>query len=80
MSKRGHLLLKSIGLKQILSSHAKSVAAHFDDVMAHSKQEIELAIHNLKETLEKMNAILANLRVAIARFNFAFYKHWAFIK
>jgi beta-hydroxylase len=27
-----------------------------------------------------MGAILAGLRVVIARFNFAFYKHWAFIK
>ncbi len=27
-----------------------------------------------------MSAILACVRVAIARFNFAFYKHWAFIK
>jgi phospholipid/cholesterol/gamma-HCH transport system substrate-binding protein len=44
------------------SSHAKSVAAHFDDVMQHSKEEIKLAIHNLKETLEKMNSILAGVQ------------------
>jgi hypothetical protein len=27
-----------------------------------------------------MSAILACVRTVIARFNFAFYKHWAFIK
>jgi phospholipid/cholesterol/gamma-HCH transport system substrate-binding protein len=44
------------------SKHAKSVAAHFDDVMSHKKEEIEQAISNLKETLERMNTILAGVQ------------------
>jgi phospholipid/cholesterol/gamma-HCH transport system substrate-binding protein len=44
------------------SSHAKSVAEHFDDIMTHSKQEIEDAIHNLKETVTRMNDILAKVQ------------------
>jgi len=44
------------------SSHAKSVATQIDDVLTHSKQEMEIAIHNLKETLERMNSILASVQ------------------
>ncbi len=44
------------------SSHAKSVAAHLDDVLKNSKEEIKTAIHNLKETLDKMNTILAGVQ------------------
>ena len=38
--------------------HAKSVAEHLDDVLSSSKEEIKLAIHNLKEALEKTNVLL----------------------
>jgi phospholipid/cholesterol/gamma-HCH transport system substrate-binding protein len=44
------------------SSHAKSLAAHLDDVISSSKDEIKTAIHNLKETLDKMNTILAGVQ------------------
>lgn len=40
------------------SAYAKSVAAHLDDVLSHSKEEIKVAIHNLKETLDKTNTML----------------------
>ncbi len=44
------------------SAHAKSVAAHLDDVITSSKEEIKSAIHNLKETLDKSNALLAGVQ------------------
>jgi len=44
------------------SSRAKSVAAHVDDVLTQHKEEIKVAIHNLKETLERMNNILAGVQ------------------
>ena len=44
------------------SAHAKSVAEHLDDVMTSSKEEIKSAIHNLKETLDKSNALLADVQ------------------
>lgn len=44
------------------SSHAKSVAAHLNDVLSSSKEEIKVAIHNLKETLERMNSILTGVQ------------------
>src|SRR5439155_2848394 len=44
------------------SAYAKSVAAHLDDVLSHSKEEIKTAIHNLKETLDKSNSLLGGLQ------------------
>jgi len=44
------------------SAHAKSVAAHLDDVMTSSTEEVKSAIHNLKETLEKSNTLLAGVQ------------------
>jgi phospholipid/cholesterol/gamma-HCH transport system substrate-binding protein len=44
------------------SAYAKSVAAHLDDVMKSSKEEIKIAIHNLKETLEKSNSVLGQVQ------------------
>jgi len=44
------------------SAHAKSVAAHLDDVLTSSKEEIKSAIHNLKETLDKSNTLLAGVQ------------------
>ena len=44
------------------SAHAKSVAAHLDDVLTSSKEEIKSAIHNLKETLDKSNSLLGGLQ------------------
>jgi len=44
------------------SAHAKSVAAHLDDILTSSKQEVKDAIHNLKETLDKSNSILTDLK------------------
>ncbi len=42
--------------------HAKSLAAHLDDVMTSSKEEIKQAIHHLKETLDKSNSILGGVQ------------------
>lgn len=44
------------------SQHAKSVAAHLDDVLTTSKEEIKIAIKNLKETLEKSNSVVSGLQ------------------
>ncbi len=44
------------------SAHAKSVAAHLDDVLSSSKEEIKSAIHSVKETMDKSNAILTGLK------------------
>jgi phospholipid/cholesterol/gamma-HCH transport system substrate-binding protein len=44
------------------STHAKSVAAHLDDILSSKKEEVKLAITNLKETFEKSNDILAGLK------------------
>ncbi len=44
------------------SAHAKSVAAHLDDVLSSSKEEIKSAIHNLKETFDKSNTLLTDLK------------------
>ncbi len=44
------------------SVHAKSVADHLDDILRTSKEEVKQAIHNLKETLEKSNSILAGIQ------------------
>ena len=44
------------------SAHAKSVAAHLDDILSSSKEEIKTAIHNLKETMDKSNTILGGLQ------------------
>jgi phospholipid/cholesterol/gamma-HCH transport system substrate-binding protein len=44
------------------SEHARSVAEHLDDILTSSKQEVKDAIHNLKETLDKSNAILAQVQ------------------
>jgi phospholipid/cholesterol/gamma-HCH transport system substrate-binding protein len=44
------------------TAYAKSVAAHLDDVLSHSKEEIKEAIHNLRETLDKSNSILAGVQ------------------
>jgi|GEM_PF-348477 len=44
------------------TAYAKSVAAHLDDVLSHSKEEIKEAIHNLRETLDKSNTILAGVQ------------------
>lgn len=44
------------------TAYAKSVAAHLDDVLSNSKEEIKEAIHNLKETLDRSNAILAGVQ------------------
>jgi phospholipid/cholesterol/gamma-HCH transport system substrate-binding protein len=43
------------------SMHARSVAEHLDDVLTSSKEEIKSAIHNLKETLDKSNSLLAGV-------------------
>lgn len=42
--------------------HAKSVAADLDEVLKASKEEIKLAIKNLKETLDKSNALLGGVQ------------------
>jgi beta-hydroxylase len=60
----------------------------FDDTLQHQScnesDEVRycLFVDILRPSLfpRLMNAILSNVRMAIARFNFAFYKHWAFIK
>ncbi|HVO33800.1 MAG TPA: MlaD family protein [Elusimicrobiota bacterium] len=44
------------------SASAKSAAAHLDDVLSNSKEEIKIAIHDLKETLDKSNAILGQVQ------------------
>jgi phospholipid/cholesterol/gamma-HCH transport system substrate-binding protein len=44
------------------SAYAKSVAAHLDDIMSSSKEEIKSAIHNLKETLDKSNSVLGQIQ------------------
>lgn len=44
------------------SAHAKSVAANLDDVLKSSKEEIKVAIKNLKETLDKSNSILGGVQ------------------
>jgi phospholipid/cholesterol/gamma-HCH transport system substrate-binding protein len=44
------------------SSYAKSVAKHLDEVLASSKEEIKVAVHNLKETLEKSNSVLGQIQ------------------
>jgi len=44
------------------SAYAKSVARHLDDVLESSKEEIKVAIHNLKETLDKTNSILGGVQ------------------
>lgn len=44
------------------STHAKSVAAHLDEVLTQSKEEVKAAIHNLRETLDKSNSILGGLQ------------------
>lgn len=44
------------------SAHAKSAAAHLDDVLSSSKEEAKAAIHNLKETLDKTNALLGGVQ------------------
>jgi phospholipid/cholesterol/gamma-HCH transport system substrate-binding protein len=44
------------------TAKAKSVANHLDEVLARSKQDIQVAISNLKESLEKMNTILAGVQ------------------
>jgi phospholipid/cholesterol/gamma-HCH transport system substrate-binding protein len=44
------------------TASAKSVAEHLDDVLTNSKEEIKEAIHNLKETLDKSNSILAGVQ------------------
>jgi len=44
------------------SAHAKSVAENLDDVLKNSKEEIRTAIHNLKETLDKSNTLLAGVQ------------------
>ncbi len=44
------------------SAHAKSVGAHLDDILENSKQDMKSAIHQLKETLEKMNDILGKVQ------------------
>src|SRR5258708_14692555 len=41
--------------------HAKSVAAHLDDILSSSKEEIKTAIHNLNETMGKSYIILTAL-------------------
>ncbi len=46
---------------EAFTSSAKSAAAHLDDVLSGSKEEIKQAIHNLKETLDKSNNILAQV-------------------
>jgi len=45
-----------------MTEHAKLVAAHVDEMIDDSRGEIEDAIHNLKETLEKSNAILTQVQ------------------
>jgi phospholipid/cholesterol/gamma-HCH transport system substrate-binding protein len=47
---------------QDLTAHAKSVAAHLDDILTSSKDEIKTAIHNLKDTLDKTSGILGGLQ------------------
>jgi phospholipid/cholesterol/gamma-HCH transport system substrate-binding protein len=44
------------------SEHAKSLATHLDELIQSSKEEIKTAIHNLKETLERSNKVLAGLQ------------------
>lgn len=44
------------------SAYAKSVAAHMDDVLSSSKEEIKVAIHNFKETLDKTNRMLDSVQ------------------
>ena len=44
------------------SAHAKSVAEHLDDILKGSKEEIKSAIHNMKETLDKSNTLLAGVQ------------------
>lgn len=44
------------------SAYAKDVARHLDDVLISSKEEIKQAIHNLKETMDKTNSILAGVQ------------------
>jgi beta-hydroxylase len=60
----------------------------FDDTLQHqSRNESDevrycMFVDILRPSLlpALMSAILACVRVVTARFNFAFYKHWAFIK
>ncbi len=47
---------------QDFTVHAKSVAAHLDEILSSSKEEIKSAIHNLKETMDKSNSILTGLK------------------
>ena len=44
------------------TKHAKDLAAHFDDLVVQNKEQITSAIHNLKDTLERMNSILAGVQ------------------
>ena len=44
------------------SAHAKSVAEHLDDILTTRSEEIKSAIHNLKETLDKSNTLLAGVQ------------------
>ena len=44
------------------SAHAKSVAAHLDDVLPAARKRSKTAIHNLKETLDKSNDILGGVQ------------------
>lgn len=44
------------------SREAKEAAAHLNDILASSKEELKEAIHNLKETLEKSNSVLGQMQ------------------
>lgn len=44
------------------SSYAKSVGAHLDEILSIGKKDIEIAIHALKDTLERLNTILASVQ------------------
>jgi len=44
------------------SAYAKSAAAHLDDILTSNKEEFKEAVHELKETLEKSNNILAQVQ------------------
>jgi phospholipid/cholesterol/gamma-HCH transport system substrate-binding protein len=55
-------LIKIVQNVEGFSAYAKSAAAHLDEVLTSSKEDVKVALHNLKETLEKSNAILGQVQ------------------
>jgi phospholipid/cholesterol/gamma-HCH transport system substrate-binding protein len=44
------------------SSYAKSASAHLDEILSNSKNDIEVVVHTLRDTLERMNTIIAGVQ------------------